>query len=85
MERKMANPFYQKITDGSVNNIRNMYQMFSQAQNPMQLFTNMSVNNPQMKPIMNLLNQGISPETVFKNLCQQKGINPNEFLKKITG
>ena len=80
----MPNPFYQKITDTSVNNIRNMYQLFTQSRNPMELFTNMSVNNPQMRPIINLLNQGISPENLFKNLCQQKGINPNEFLKKIT-
>lgn len=80
----MPNPFYQKITDTSVNNIRNMYQLFTQSRNPMELFTNMSVNNPQMKPLINLLNQGISPENLFKNLCQQKGINPNDFLKKIT-
>lgn len=80
----MPNPFYQKITDTSVNNIRNMYQLFTQSKNPMELFTNMSVNNPQMKPLINLLNQGISPENLFKNLCQQKGINPNDFLKKIT-
>lgn len=40
----MPNPFYQKITNGSVNNIRNIYQMFAQSQNPFELFTKWRYN-----------------------------------------
>jgi hypothetical protein len=80
----MPNPF-------NVNPINNYgsykdaYKMFSQSKNPMQLFMNMASQNPNLQPIMNLIKSGKNPEMVFNQLCQQRGINPNEFLKNITG
>ena len=77
----MANPFYQN----SMNNYQNIYQMLINSKNPVQLFSNLAQNNPQLKPIVNMLNQGANPQTIFNSMCEQRGINPQEFLKGITG
>lgn len=69
----------------NMNNFRAMYQTLSQAQNPTQMIQNMAAKNPSMKPILDLFNKGYSPEQVFNTLCKQRGINPQEFLKQITG
>ena len=64
---------------------KQMYQMFKNAGNPIQMFTNMAQNNPQLKPILQAINSGTSPQQIFNSMCQQKGIDPNEFIKNITG
>lgn len=76
-----ANPF----NSNSMANIRNMYQMITQARNPMQMFQQLARQNPALQPAMNMLQQGIQPEQVFNTICQQRGINPQEFLKNLTG
>ncbi len=73
----MSNPFYQPQT--------NLYQALINSKNPIQLFNTMAQTNPQLKPIVDMLNQGISPQNIFTSLCKQRGINPNEFLKQIQG
>jgi hypothetical protein len=36
-------------------------------------------NNPQLQQVLNLT-KGRNPEQVFYELCQQKGINPDDVL-----
>lgn len=67
------------------NAFRDIYQMMSNAQNPNQLFSMLANQNPRMRPIAELLNKGANPQQVFESLCKQRGINPQEFLKQITG
>lgn len=52
---------------------------------PMQMLSQMASRNPQMQPIMQALRSGANPQQVFQSLCQQRGINPQEFLRNITG
>lgn len=76
----MPNPLLQSNT----NQLREIYKAM-QSGNPMQMFQNMAMQNPQMKPILNMLNGGANPKELFYQLCKQKGINPDEFIKNITG
>ena len=41
--------------------------------------------NPNMQQVLNALNNGANPQTLFYQMCHQKGINPDEFIKNITG
>lgn len=86
----MSNPFNAlnpntPFNANSMANIRSMYQMLTQSKNPMQTFQQMAMNNPKLQPIMNMLRQGANPQQLFMDMCQQRGINPQEFLKNITG
>lgn len=80
----MANPFNTQNTNQNIQ-LQNIYKMLTQSNNPMQMFEQMAIRNPQMQPIMDMLRSGNSPEQIFNFLCRQKGINPQQFLKSITG
>lgn len=85
----MSNPF--KVMNNTyanmpnMNNIRQTYQMLKSKGDPMVLMQNMAQNSPQLKPILQAMNGGLSAQQIFNNLCQQRGIDPNEFIKNITG
>lgn len=81
----MPNPFNQQQTYDNMANLRNIYQVLSTSQNPMQVFQKLAQNNPNLQPIMNLFNSGMNPQQVFYSLCQQRGIDPQQFIKSITG
>ena len=76
-----ANPY----NANNMGSIRNAYQMIMQSKNPMQAFQQLARNNPKLKPALDMLNQGMRPEQIFNTMCQQRGINPQEFLKNIMG
>lgn len=90
----MPNPFYTGPNSGSFNsnkypnvnsfdNMKDIYKMLTTSNNPVELFKNVAKNNPNMKPIVNLLDNGYSPEQIFNEVCRQRGINPQEFIKKL--
>ena len=76
----MSNPF----NTPNYNQYKEAYKMFSQSKNPMQLFMNMASQDPNMQHIMSMIQAGQNPQMIFNQLCQQRGINPQEFLKNIT-
>ena len=83
-----GNPFVNKMSslpNMNMANIRNMYQMLMNSNNPQQLFMNMARQNPQLQPIAQALNNGANPQQLFYELCKQRGIDPNEFIKNVTG
>lgn len=79
----MPNPFNTNNTNPNFQ-LKNMYQMLMNSNNPMQLFQNMAAQNPKLQPIANMLKNN-SPQEVFNSLCRQRGIDPQQFLKSITG
>ena len=86
----MSNPFNALNPNNPYNSnnmagIRNIYQMMMGARNPMQMFQQYAQNNPALQPALNMLNSGMNPQQVFNTMCQQRGINPQEFLRNITG
>ena len=76
----MSNPLLQP----NMSHIKNLYNAMKSG-NPSQIFQMMANNNPSMKPIMDMLNKGADPRDLFYKLCNQRGINPEEFIKNITG
>ena len=70
---------------GNMGQIQSLYQTMMGANNPMQAFQQLAMRNPNMQPIMQALNGGANPQQVFNSLCQQRGIDPQEFLRMITG
>lgn len=43
-------------------------------------------SNPRLQQVQNYVNQhGGDPKTAFYNLCQERGVNPNEILNLIKG
>ena len=87
----MPNPFYQNQgqninpANKNMTNFKSIYQALMNSKNPVQLFNTMAQNNPQLKPIANMLNQGMNPQSIFTTMCEQRGINPNEFIKQLQG
>jgi hypothetical protein len=77
----MANPFY--TSNNPSTNLKDIYNLLSNSNNPRLIFENLANNNPNLKPILNLLNNGYSPEQVFNMMCEKKGIDPNEFIQKL--
>lgn len=71
----MPNPF---------NPMSNIYQSMMNASNPMQLFSQLAMQNPRLQPILNALNGGANPQQLFYSMCQQRGVDPQAFLKSIT-
>lgn len=63
--------------------IQNAYRMLMSSPNPMALLQNMAQQNPSLQPVVQILKQGGNPQQVFINLCQQRGIDPNQFIKQI--
>lgn len=80
----MPNPFNVQNNNQTMQ-LQNMYKMLMESKNPMQMFEKIAMNNPKMRPILQALRSGNSPEQIFNSMCQQRGINPQEFIKKITG
>lgn len=86
----MSNPFNilnnsnQVFNNSNMQSIKNAYQLLMNSKNPMQVFNMLAQNNPNMKPILNMLNNGVNPQQIFLNMCKDRGINANEFLKQIT-
>ena len=82
----MANPFYSNQNNARpTSNINDIYKMIMNSNNPMQMFNYIANNNPRLAPAAQLLNNGYSPQKVFEAMCQQRGINPQEFLNQLNG
>ena len=84
----MPNPLNMNFSSGTPNNMHSfqqMYQMIMNSRNPIQLFEQMSSNNPHLQPIVNALKNGANPQSLFYDLCKQRGVDPNAFLKNIQG
>ena len=69
----------------NMGNIQAAYRALSNSRNPMQAFMQMAAQNPNLQPIANALRNGADPQSLFRSLCQQRGIDPNEFMRALNG
>lgn len=86
----MANPFNQLNPNNPMrgydfNQIRGIYQNMKNGMNPAQMLGQMAMRNPQAANVVNALRMGNNPQQLFNSLCQQRGINPQEFINNIVG
>lgn len=59
-----------------------MNPIFNQVNNdPMAMIRQLASQNPAYEPIMRMLSNGSSPESVFRYMCSQRGINPDQFIQ----
>ena len=80
----MVNPILQKMNINNIQQIKQMMNMFKGANNPQQLLQNMAMNNPQLKMVLNYINQnGGNPKDAFYKMAQEKGIDPEEIIKML--
>ena len=80
----MPNPFNTQNVNPNIQ-LKNIYKMLAESKNPMQMFEQLALRNPNMRPILNMLRNGNNPEQVFNALCEQRNIDPQQFIKSITG
>ena len=58
-----------------------MMDMVRNANNPDAMLAILAQTNPQLKQIMDFIQQaGGSPEKAFYALCQQRGVNPQDII-----
>lgn len=76
----MPNPFN---TQNNVN-LNNIYKMLMCSNNPMAMFQQLAMQNSSLQPIVEMLRNN-NPQDVFNQLCRQRGVDPQQFIKSITG
>ena len=61
--------------------IKQMMSAVRTTQNPQAMLNQMVMNNPNLKQVMDFINQsGGDPQKAFYALAEQKGINPQDIL-----
>lgn len=71
-------------SNSNLSGIKQMMQMFKMASNPQQYLASVVNQNPQMREVINLVNQsGKSPKDAFYALAKQRGVDPDEILKQL--
>ena len=66
---------------GNLGQIKQMMDMVKSAGNPQAMLNQMMQNNPQMKQVMDLVNQhGGDAQKAFYSLANQRGIDPNQII-----
>ena len=85
----MNNPMLNQLgrsLPSNLNQIKQMSNMFKNAKNPQMLIQNMMMQNPQMKQVMDFINQnGGDAKSAFYKLADQRGVDPNEILNMLKG
>ena len=80
------NKLYQEMTQNNqsqpqFNQMKQMMNTLKNSKNPQQLFLNMMGSNPQVKQIIQMVQQsGKSPKDLFYMMAEQKGVDPNQIL-----
>lgn len=61
-----------------------MVNLIKSSKNPQAMIQSMMTQNPQMKQVMDLVNQnGGNPKDAFYALAKEKGVNPDDILNML--
>lgn len=77
--------FAQQSVNPMMARLQGMYQAIFNSGNPMAAMQNMFGNQPQFAQAMNLFRQGRNPESVFREMARQRGVDPDAFLRQLQG
>lgn len=84
----MANPFFNSVPTQfhgiDMGRVKQIYNMLCGSSNPNQLLDQMTAQNPQLAQTVNLIRANGNYEQVFRGICKERGINPDEFIRVIT-
>lgn len=68
----------------NIQQIKQMMNAFRGAKNPQQMIMNMANQNPQVRQVMNMVqNSGKSPKDLFYEMAKQKGVDPNQIINML--
>ncbi len=74
----------QQASLGGLSQIKQMMNFCRGASNPQTALQTLMAQNPQMKQVMDLVQQGGGdPKTVFYRLAKQKGVDPDAVLNAL--
>ena len=73
------------VPNSNMGQLRQVYQMINSSKNPRAVIQQLAQTNPQLQPMLQIMNSGGNYEQIFRNMAQQRGINPDEFVKQIKG
>lgn len=69
---------------GGIQRIKAMMQMVRGSNNPQALMQSLAMQNPQMKQVMDYVQQsGGDPKQAFYKMAQEKGVNPEDVLNML--
>lgn len=66
----------------AIQQIKQMMGMLNGVQNPQAILQQVAQQNPQLAQVMQMC-QGKNPQEVFYQMCNQRGINPDEILNAL--
>lgn len=67
--------------DGAIQSFQRITKMLQGAQNPQAAISQFVQSNPQMQQIIRMCN-GKNPKDIFIQECKNRGIDPNETMRK---
>lgn len=85
------NPFYMNNNLHINNNgidmgrVKQIYNMLKNSNDPNQLLNQMASQNPQLAQTINLIKSNGNYEQIFRSMCNERGINADEFIKNLNG
>ena len=69
---------------GMIQQVKQMMGMLRTAQNPSAVLNQLAMSNPNMKQVMDTVNQyGGDSMKAFRETAKQMGIDPNEVMKML--
>lgn len=80
----MGNPLLNMLNNNNNSPFNNLLNMVKSGGNPQTIINNIINTNPQLKPIMNIIN-GKNPNQLketFYSMCKERGINPENLAKQ---
>lgn len=83
----MQNPMLQALRNNPTSNlsqIKSMMNMVRSAGNPQAMLQSMLQNNPQMRQVMDIVNQsGGDPKAAFYKMAEEQGVDPEQVLSML--
>ena len=82
----MSNPFNTRSvpkTNVNMGQIKQIYNLLRNSNNPNQLIEQMIAKNPQLSPTLNLIRSNGNYEQIFRDMCRERGIDADDFIRQM--
>lgn len=70
------------IPTNNIEQIKGLYNMMQQAQNPQAFMQQIASQNPQFAQVLQMCNSK-NPKDLFYSMCKQMGVNPDTILNQL--
>ena len=80
----MLTALNQNKTFQGIAQVKNLIKTLKSVGNPQMMLNQMMGQNPQIKQAMDFVNaNGGDPQAVFYKLAEERGVNPDDFMKQL--